>query len=59
MMLPVLSYLEEGPEGFDAESLPAYWSWVLSIVTRAGLSINLVTLLGLAFVPMLIRQVFH
>ena len=59
MMLPVLRYLEEGPEGFDIESLPAYWSWVLSIVTDVGLPVTLVTLLGLAFVPMLVRQVFH
>ena len=36
-----------------------YWSWVLSIVTSAGLPITLVTLFGLALVPMLVRQIFH
>ena len=59
MMLPVLRYSEEGPDGFKADSLPAYWSWVLSIVTSVGLPITLMTLLGLALVPMLVRQIFH
>ena len=59
MLLPVLKYVEVGGEGFDAADLPRFWSWTFSVVTTIGWPVTLLTLLGLALVPLLVRQVLH
>ena len=59
MVFPILRFAEEGKEALQGENLPAPWSWIISAVTAIGLPITLITLLVLAFIPVLLRQVFH
>ena len=59
MIFPVLRYLEEGSAIFEGEQLPRYWRVVLSAMEAIGLPLSLFTLLALAFVAVVTRQVFH
>lgn len=58
MLFPILMFLQEGEEAFDAQNLPFYLSWILSLAPAMGLPINLVSLIAMALVPILLRQVF-
>ena len=56
MLLPILTYVEDGGEAFDPDKLPMFVGWMISMATAVGIPLTLVGLLSMAFVPMLLRQ---
>lgn len=56
LLLPVLQYAEDGPSSL-ASSGGIIWTALQRVADAIGIPINLVTLLTLAFVPILLRQV--
>lgn len=56
MLLPILTYVEEGKDGFDPEQFPMFLRGILSIAATLGIPITLLGLLLMAFIPMLMRQ---
>jgi len=56
MLLPILTYVEEGGDSFDADKLPVFLDWMVSLAEAVGVPLTLLGLLSLAFVPMLLRQ---
>jgi subfamily B ATP-binding cassette protein MsbA len=56
MLAPVLQYIQYGPEAQSSGG--AIWTVLLKFADLVGLPINLLTLLILAFTPVLLRQVF-
>jgi len=59
MIFPILRYIESGSEIFEANQLPIYWSVIIGWIEKTGLPIGLSTLLIIAFLAVLFRQVFH
>lgn len=57
MLLPVLTYVED-PAAFSA-STGGVWGILVALTDTLGISINLATLLVLAFIPILLRQVVY
>lgn len=55
LLLPVLQYVEQGATAFQ-ESAGGVWGMVNDALVALNIPINLVTLLILAFTPILIRQ---
>lgn len=55
VLLPVLQYAEDGSVALGGMS--ALFSWPARLAEAIGIPLNLVTLLALAFVPVLLRQV--
>ena len=59
MIFPILRYIESGSEIFEENQLPIYWSVIIGWIEKTGLPIGLSTLLIIAFLAVLFRQVFH
>ena len=55
MLFPILTLIEQGVTSIDPADLPMFWKVVLEQVAAVGLPLNLVTLLGLAVVPLFAR----
>lgn len=53
LLLPVLQYLETGGSELSKGGV---WSYLTSVSDSLGIPLNLATLLGLAFTPILLRQ---
>ena len=56
MLLPILTYVEEGKDGFDIKQLPMFMRWILSMASTFSIPMTLLGLLGMAFIPMVLRQ---
>jgi len=59
MLMPVLQYINEGPDIYQRDNLSIIWKAIIAIINFLKLPINLFTLLVLAFVPILLRQLFY
>ena len=59
MIFPILRYMEIGPAIFEENQLPIYWSVILLWINKTGVPVGLSTLLVIAFLAVLARQVFH
>ena len=57
MLFPVFVYLQQGSAAFDSNELSAYWRIILNLVESIGLSLNLLTLLSLAAIPLVAQIV--
>ncbi len=59
MIFPILHYTEIGPAIFEENQLQIYWGVILLWITKAVVPVGLSTLLVIAFLAVLARQVFH
>jgi subfamily B ATP-binding cassette protein MsbA len=59
MLLPILTYVEDGGAAFDAEQLPTFMRRMLTVAGAIGIPLTLVGLLSMAFIPMILRQVLN
>ena len=56
MLLPILTYVEEGRDGFNIEQLPMFMRWILSVAASFSIPMTLIGLLAMAFIPLVLRQ---
>jgi len=59
MIFPILRYMESGAAIFEENQLPIYWSVIIIWIEKIGIPAGLSTLLIIAFLAVLSRQVFH
>lgn len=55
MLLPILALVEQGTSTLDPSDLPSVWRGMMERISAAGLSLNIVTLLLLAAIPLFVR----
>lgn len=58
MVLPIIEYLKSGESAANLATESMLWQWILKVADFAGVPVNLVTLMGTAFLTILIRQLF-
>ena len=58
MIFPILRYMESGPEIFEENQLPIYWSVIFIWIKNIGIPIGLSTLLIIAFLSYFITTSF-
>jgi len=59
MLMPVLQYISEGPAVYQSGNLPLIWEILIEVTRFFRIPLNLATLLMLAFIPILLRQLFY
>ncbi len=59
MLMPVLQYVSEGTDIKQQNELTSVWKAIVAVTEYLSLPLNLVTLLSLAFIPILLRQFFY
>jgi len=59
MLMPILQFINEGPDIYQRDNLSIIWKAIIAIIDFLKLPINLFTLLVLAFIPILMRQLFY
>jgi len=59
MLIPILQYISEGSAVYQNKDLSFIWKTLIKVTDFFGVPINLGTLLALAFIPILVRQLFY
>jgi ABC-type multidrug transport system fused ATPase/permease subunit len=59
MLAPILHYISEGPAAVQSGDLSLIWKILLVITDFLRIPLNLLSLLILAFIPVLLRQLFY
>ena len=59
MLAPILHYISEGPAASQSGDLSFIWKILINITDFLRIPLNLLTLLILAFIPILLRQLFY
>ncbi len=56
LLIPILDYVEKGSTVFEGESVGFVWHGLLAVTDLLRIPLSLVSLLAIAFVPILLRQ---
>ncbi|GAB4284839.1 MAG: ABC transporter ATP-binding protein [Coriobacteriia bacterium] len=56
MLMPILGYVEQGEAVFSGENVGAIWRVLLGVSEAVHIPLTLISLLVLAFIPILLRQ---
>ncbi len=59
MLLPIMEYMIAGQDLTALQAKSDFWSRLVEMANGLGVTINLVTLLGLSFLSILLRQIFQ
>ncbi|MCK4783401.1 MAG: ABC transporter ATP-binding protein [Desulfobacteraceae bacterium] len=59
MLMPILEYVERGADVYNQGKLSVVWKALLRISQTLHIPLNLATLLTMAFIPILVRQIFY